>query len=144
MFYDFVKIKFGKHFRFPSLSEGWWWLDKCLQVEVFNILFIREQEKRHVVHCLDCSRKQASQLEGFVCLEEYRMSELMQVFDNFVLHPVVSAMFSNCVTRSKNVFKQLGRISKLPSFQNYYTLLSSWQTNVNLAHLLSTTNGFLV
>lgn len=59
-------------------------------MEVFNILFIREQEKRHVVHCLDCARKQSPTLEGFVCLEEYRMSELMEVFDNFTIHPVVS------------------------------------------------------
>lgn len=41
------------------------------------------------MHCLDCARKQAPGLEGFVCLEEYRMSELMDVFDNFNLHPVV-------------------------------------------------------
>lgn len=64
------------------------------QIEVFNILFIREQEKRHVVHCLECARKQSPSLEGFVCLEEYRMSELMDVFDNFTLHPVVSSL--NC------------------------------------------------
>lgn len=59
-------------------------------MEVFNILFIREQEKRHVVHCMDCARKQAPGLEGFVTLEEYKMSDLCQVFDNFQLHPVVS------------------------------------------------------
>jgi len=64
-------------------------LHVCLQIEVFNILFIREQEKRHVVHCMDCARKQAPGLEGFVCLEEYRMDELCEVFDHFVLHPVV-------------------------------------------------------
>lgn len=59
---------------------------------MFNILFIREQEKRHVVHCIDCARKQSANLEGFVCLEEYSMEELMEVFDSFVLHPVVSVV----------------------------------------------------
>lgn len=63
-----------------------------LQIEVFNILFIREQEKRHVVHCIDCARKQSTNLEGFVCLEEYSMDELKEVFDNFVLHPAVTAI----------------------------------------------------
>lgn len=58
---------------------------------MFNILFIREQEKRHVVHCVDCARKQSPNLEGFVCLEEYSMDELMEVYDNFVLHPMVAA-----------------------------------------------------
>lgn len=55
-------------------------------MEVFNILFVRENEKRHVVHCLGCARKQAANLQGFVCLEEYRLSELMAIFDAFVLH----------------------------------------------------------
>lgn len=64
-----------------------------LQVEVFNILFIREQEKRHVVHCMDCARKQSPSLEGFVTLEEYKMSDLCQVYDHFQLHPVVSTDF---------------------------------------------------
>lgn len=65
-------------------------LGSSLQIEVFNILFIREQEKRHVVHCMDCARKQSPNLEGFVCLEEYRMDELMEVYDHFVLHSAVS------------------------------------------------------
>lgn len=63
-----------------------------MQLEVFNILFIREQEKRHVVHCLDCARKQSPNLDGFVCLEEYKIEELMEVFDNFVLHSQPVAM----------------------------------------------------
>lgn len=53
---------------------------------MFNILLIREQEKRHVVHCLGCARKQSPNLQGFVCLEEYKLTELTQVFDAFVLH----------------------------------------------------------
>ena len=57
------------------------------------MLFIREQEKRHVVHCIDCARKQAPGLEGFVCLEEYKLSELKEVYDNFSLHSGVSRVF---------------------------------------------------
>lgn len=64
---------------------------RLLQIEVFNILFIREQEKRHVVHCMGCARKQSPNLEGFVCLEEYSMEELMDVYDNFILHPMLPA-----------------------------------------------------
>lgn len=90
MILEYVKSK-GVEVRFHGRgkNEASHYCGQC-EVEVFNILFIREQEKRHVVHCLDCSRKQAPNLEGFVCLEEYRMSELMQVYDNFVSHPVVS------------------------------------------------------
>ncbi|CAL8119045.1 unnamed protein product [Orchesella dallaii] len=56
------------------------------ELEVFNILFIREQERRHVVHCVDCARKASPNLQGFMCLEEYKLDELMEVYDNFVLH----------------------------------------------------------
>lgn len=64
------------------------------QIEVFNVLFIKEQEKRHVVHCLGCARKQSPSLQGFVCLEEYKLTELMQVYDAFILHrPPPTQMF---------------------------------------------------
>ncbi|RZF43322.1 hypothetical protein LSTR_LSTR001583 [Laodelphax striatellus] len=87
---EFVKSK-GVEVRFHGRgkNEASHYCGQC-EVEVFNILFIREQEKRHVVHCMDCARKQAPGLEGFVCLEEYRMRELMDVFDNFTIHPVQS------------------------------------------------------
>lgn len=68
------------------------------QVEVFNILFIREQEKRHVVHCMGCARKQAPSLQGFVCLEEYRLVELTQVYDAFLLHKSQGASSSQFST----------------------------------------------
>ncbi|CAG2055681.1 unnamed protein product [Timema podura] len=86
---EFVKSK-GVEVRFHGRgkNEASHYCGQC-EIEVFNVLFIREQEKRHVVHCMDCARKQAPGLEGFVCLEEYRMSELIEVFDHFVLQPVV-------------------------------------------------------
>lgn len=74
-------------FCFRSLFD----VTVLLQIEVFNILFIREQEKRHVVHCMGCARKQSPNLEGFVCLEEYSMEELMDVYDSFILHPMLPA-----------------------------------------------------
>lgn len=55
-------------------------------MEVFNILLIREQEKKHCVYCVICAKKQSPNLEGFVCLEEYKMSELIEIYNNFVLH----------------------------------------------------------
>ncbi|CAG2164826.1 unnamed protein product [Oppiella nova] len=57
-------------------------------LEVFNMLFVREVDKKHVVHCLDCARKTSPTLEGFVILEEYTLDELMEVYDNFTLHAV--------------------------------------------------------
>ncbi|XP_034183666.2 utx histone demethylase isoform X1 [Osmia lignaria lignaria] len=83
---EFVKSK-GVEVRFHGRgkNEASHYCGQC-EIEVFNILFIREQEKRHVVHCMDCARKQSPSLEGFVCLEEYRMRDLMDVYDGFALH----------------------------------------------------------
>ena len=53
------------------------------QLEVFNFLYVSEQNKSHIVHCLDCARKINPRLDGFVVLNQYRMEELMETYDNF-------------------------------------------------------------
>ena len=55
------------------------------EIEVFGVLFIREQEKKHFVHCLDCARRHSNDLKGFVCLIEYQLKELKEVYTNFKL-----------------------------------------------------------
>ena len=58
-------------------------------LQVFDVLFVKAQTERlHIVYCVDCARKQAPRLEGFVVLEEYHLTDLCQVYDNFVIHPV--------------------------------------------------------
>ncbi|XP_067620832.1 lysine-specific demethylase 6A isoform X2 [Eurosta solidaginis] len=83
---EYVKSK-GVEVRFHGRgkNEASHYCGQC-EVEVFNILFIREQEKRHVVHCMACARKQAPNLQGIVCLEEYRLTELLQIYDAFTLY----------------------------------------------------------
>lgn len=58
------------------------------QVEVFNLLFVRCEllsKKQQVVHCQDCARKGSATLDHFVVLEQHRMEDLMQVYDQFTL-----------------------------------------------------------
>ncbi|XP_032584284.1 lysine-specific demethylase 6A isoform X3 [Drosophila mojavensis] len=83
---EFVKSK-GVEIRFNGRgkNEASHYCGQC-EVEVFNVLFIREQEKRHVVHCLPCVLKLSPSLQGIVCLEEYRLSELEHVYDSFTLY----------------------------------------------------------
>uniref|UniRef100_A0A674PAS6 [histone H3]-trimethyl-L-lysine(27) demethylase n=1 Tax=Takifugu rubripes TaxID=31033 RepID=A0A674PAS6_TAKRU len=60
------------------------------EVEVFNLLFVRREllsKKQHVIHCLDCARKGSATLDDFVVLEQHRMEDLMQVYDQFSLAP---------------------------------------------------------
>ena len=45
-------------------------------------------DKKHVVHCVDCARKACPNLEEFVILEEYKIEELIELFDDFQLHGI--------------------------------------------------------
>ncbi|XP_056145335.1 lysine-specific demethylase 6A [Lampris incognitus] len=58
------------------------------EVEVFDLLFVTSESnsrKTYVVHCQDCARKGSSNLDNFVVLEQYKMEDLMQVYDQFTL-----------------------------------------------------------
>ncbi|OXA61182.1 lysine-specific demethylase 6A isoform X2 [Folsomia candida] len=94
---EFVKSKGVEvHFHGRSKTDASHYCGQC-DLEVFNILFIKEQEKRHVVHCINCALQASPELSGFVCLEEYDLTDLMKVYDDFVLHhvPAVTAASSS-------------------------------------------------
>uniref|UniRef100_A0A3Q2CMQ2 [histone H3]-trimethyl-L-lysine(27) demethylase n=1 Tax=Cyprinodon variegatus TaxID=28743 RepID=A0A3Q2CMQ2_CYPVA len=58
------------------------------EVEVFDLLFVTSESnsrKSYVVHCQDCARRASADLQNFVVLEQYRMEDLMQVYDQFTL-----------------------------------------------------------
>ncbi len=54
--------------------------------EVFNVLFVSEQDKKHVVHCQDCARRRSHILDNFVILNQYTMDELKTIYDQFTLY----------------------------------------------------------
>ena len=41
--------------------------------------------KTYVVHCQDCARRGSTDLDNFVVLEQYKIEDLMQVYDQFTL-----------------------------------------------------------
>lgn len=55
--------------------------------EVFNIMFVKAQEKKYVVHCLRCAQNINKDLAGWICLEEYDIEHLIGVYDSFKLAP---------------------------------------------------------
>ncbi|KAJ8256183.1 hypothetical protein COCON_G00200470 [Conger conger] len=60
------------------------------EVEVFDLLFVTcesNSRKTYVVHCQDCARRGSADLGNFVVLEQYKMEDLMQVYDQFTLAP---------------------------------------------------------
>ncbi|XP_014029890.2 lysine-specific demethylase 6A isoform X4 [Salmo salar] len=60
------------------------------EVEVFALLFVTSESnsrKTYVVHCQDCARRGSSNLDNFVVLEQYKMDDLTQAYDQFILAP---------------------------------------------------------
>uniref|UniRef100_A0AAQ5YXD6 [histone H3]-trimethyl-L-lysine(27) demethylase n=1 Tax=Amphiprion ocellaris TaxID=80972 RepID=A0AAQ5YXD6_AMPOC len=58
------------------------------EVEVFDLLFVTSESnsrKTYVVHCQDCARRGSTNLDNFVVLEQYKIEDLMQVYDQFTL-----------------------------------------------------------
>ncbi|KAM9576288.1 lysine-specific demethylase 6A-like isoform 4-T4 [Trichechus inunguis] len=67
------------------------------EVEVFDLLFVTSEsnsQKTYIIHCQDCARKTSGNLENFVVLEQYRMEDLMQVYDQFTLASSLSSSSS--------------------------------------------------
>ena len=78
-------------------------------IEVFNFLLIKIEEKKHVVHCINCARKISPRLEGFLSLQEYTMEELASVCDSFTMRASQNRQLKSA---SYTVFK---RLSPYPS-----------------------------
>ncbi|XP_011672931.2 lysine-specific demethylase 6A isoform X3 [Strongylocentrotus purpuratus] len=72
------------HWHGRAKNEAAHYCTNC-EVEVFDILFTTEKDKKYEVHCQDCARKASPTLEGFVILEQYKQSELMEIYDNLQL-----------------------------------------------------------
>ncbi|KAK7120443.1 hypothetical protein R3I94_020440 [Phoxinus phoxinus] len=85
-------VSAGKKISYQSRvkDEPAYYCNEC-DVEVFNLLFVTSENssrKTYVVHCEDCARERTPSLSGVVVLEQYRVDELMNTYDNFTLAPV--------------------------------------------------------
>jgi histone demethylase len=64
-------------------------------LEVFCVLLVKEEARKHVVYCLDCARRQTTTLDGYVALLEYHMDDLVKVYDDFRPPAIVSCTDPN-------------------------------------------------
>ncbi|XP_051996253.1 lysine-specific demethylase 6A-like isoform X1 [Xyrauchen texanus] len=67
------------------------------EVEVFNLLFVTSDSysrKSYAVHCQDCARKGSGDLDGFVVLEQFKMEDLMHIYEQFSLAPALHSSSS--------------------------------------------------
>ena len=87
-----------------------------MQIEVFDILFVKEMDKKHVVHCLNCARKITDSLSNFVILEEYEKNELLEIYDKFVVHvPAVTTASTSSLATSTSTTATMTTASITPS-----------------------------
>jgi len=96
---NFVK-KLGKEIKWHGRdkNEPAHYCVNC-ELEVFDLLFVREADKKHHVHCLNCARKINDSLNNFVILEEYVKSDLLEIYDKFQLHvPTITQSTSSLAT----------------------------------------------
>ncbi|VDM95555.1 unnamed protein product [Thelazia callipaeda] len=56
------------------------------EIEVWNILFVREVNGKFPVYCVQCAQK--ADLANFTVLQQYTFDDLCNVFDQFRLYPV--------------------------------------------------------
>ncbi|CAF4337562.1 unnamed protein product [Rotaria socialis] len=55
------------------------------ECEVFNILFVTELDRKHVVRCLDCALLHNKQLENIVVLYQFILDDLKTIYEQFQL-----------------------------------------------------------
>lgn len=56
------------------------------EIEVFNLLFVKEMNSKYRVFCLQCARRGG--FEEYVFLQQIRFKDLAAIFDQFQLYPV--------------------------------------------------------
>lgn len=61
------------------------------EIEVFNILFVKEMNNKFRVFCLQCARRGG--FDEYVFLQQTKFKELAVIFDQFQLHPVSFSKF---------------------------------------------------
>merc|ERR1719312_2156397 len=86
-----IEVQKGSSTRGRASFEASKFCDLCVR-EVFAVLFVRGEElasgSKSTVHCINCALRKKPDLKGFICLEEIRLKELCDVYDNFKPHSV--------------------------------------------------------
>jgi histone demethylase len=87
--FNYLEEQFGHEIilrkQLRTLNEPAHYCITC-DCEVFNILFVTEIDRKHVVHCLDCALQYDKQLENFVILYQFPLDDLKTVYDQFQLY----------------------------------------------------------
>ncbi|ESO83791.1 hypothetical protein LOTGIDRAFT_132923, partial [Lottia gigantea] len=135
MLTDFVEeLGFQIKWQGREKDEAATYCDDC-ELEVFNILFVKEQDKKFIVHCQDCSRRISPKLEGFIILNQYKLEHLTEVYDNFLIHVSITIILNLLKTQTITIFKG--------SFSGNSCKLSCACILTSLNKIAKSTNSFM-
>ncbi|XP_056140185.1 uncharacterized protein LOC130116288 [Lampris incognitus] len=92
-------------------DEPAYYCNEC-DIEVFDLLFVTSEnnsKKTYVVHCEDCAHAKSPSLAGVVVLEQYRMEELMKIYDS------ITWVFEGLITSAQCPAELQGADGERPS-----------------------------
>ncbi|KAE9551528.1 hypothetical protein FO519_005258 [Halicephalobus sp. NKZ332] len=86
MVHDYVLTKTKSQIKFqPRIKgEAAHYCHTC-DIEVFNLLFVKEFHNKFKVFCVQCAKK--ANFEEYVVLQQITFEDLSDIFDRFQLHP---------------------------------------------------------
>uniref|UniRef100_A0A7E4UU74 JmjC domain-containing protein n=1 Tax=Panagrellus redivivus TaxID=6233 RepID=A0A7E4UU74_PANRE len=86
MVYDHVESRKPGSVKFQERIKGEiaHYCETC-DVEVFNILFVKERHNKFNVYCVYCAKK--ANFEDYIALQQISFDELSETFDRFRLYP---------------------------------------------------------
>jgi histone demethylase len=86
---NYLEEQFGENIilrkQLRTLNEPAHYCITC-DCEVFNLLFVTELDRKHVVRCLDCALQYDKQLENVVVLYQFTLDDLKTVYEQFQLY----------------------------------------------------------
>lgn len=63
-------------------------------METFCLMFLKRKDEQFLVFCQNCALKMSGKLDNFIVLMQYKLSELIDLYDNFIMYQVRTAWWS--------------------------------------------------
>lgn len=54
-------------------------------------MFLKRKDEQFLVFCQNCALKMSGKLDNFIVLMQYKLSELIDLYDNFIMYQVRTA-----------------------------------------------------
>ncbi|PVD19069.1 hypothetical protein C0Q70_21628 [Pomacea canaliculata] len=77
----------GKEIKFQGRveNEDAYYCEDC-EMETFCLMFLKRKDEQFLVFCQNCALKMSGKLDNFIVLMQYKLSELIDLYDNFIMY----------------------------------------------------------